>query len=281
LFEPKYSLQFASYKKDVGSLEKEYAIRKQHGFKVDLLSHPEIKNDYGFDAPAALLVHEAAQLDAYVLTHNILKNLPGDTVFDHTEIVQTKSGKNAHLLTTNDGFTIKCKHVVIACGYESSKYLGKNIWEELRCTFAFISEPLPQRQLWKDNCLIWETADPYLYIRACDNNLILVGGKDTRYLPTEKQLKLLPQKTTALKKAFEKKFPHLPLKVDFKWAGTFATTEDGLPFIGELPAFPRTFFALGYGGNGITFSYIAARQIASAIKGEKHRYVNLFSFERK
>ena len=158
--------------------------------------------------------------------------------------------------------------------------MGKNTWEDLRCTYAFVSEPLAQQNIWKDRCLIWETADPYLYIRACDENRLLVGGKDTEYFPIEKQLELLPQKAKTLKAAFEKKFPHLPLKIDFSWSGAFATTKDGLPYIGSVPHLPGTFFALGYGGNGIIFSYIAGCQIAASIKGENVPDLHLFSFDR-
>ena len=34
-------------------------------------------------------------------------------------------------------------------------------------------------------------------------------------------------------------------------------TAAGLPFIGTHPGEPRTWWALGYGGNGITFSFLA------------------------
>ena len=90
----------------------------------------------------------------------------------------------------------------------------------------------------------------------------------------------MPQKSLALKGAFEKRFPRLQLKVDFSWAGAFATTKDGLPFIGQPAGFRRTYFALGHGGNGISFSYIAANQIAADIKGEKQTDGQLFSFNR-
>ena len=46
----------------------------------------------------------------------------------------------------------------------------------------------------------------------------------------------------------------------YAWAGTFATTPDGLPYVGTHAKYPRTWFALGYGGNGITFSVVAANQ---------------------
>ncbi|HEX7903087.1 MAG TPA: hypothetical protein VF487_04335 [Chitinophagaceae bacterium] len=40
-------------------------------------------------------------------------------------------------------------------------------------------------------------------------------------------------------------------------------------YIGSLRQHPDIYFALGYGGNGITFSVIAARMISDCIQGEK------------
>ena len=95
-----------------------------------------------------------------------------------------------------------------------------------------------------------------------------------------RQLEQLPQKARALQKDFHKLFPQISLKIDFKWAGAFASTKDGLPYIGRFTGRPRTWFALGYGGNGITFSLIAAQLISSAIHGEKTQDLDLFSFDR-
>ncbi len=64
------------------------------------------------------------------------------------------------------------------------------------------------------------------------------------------------------------------------WAGTFAQTRDGLPYIGQLSAYPCCYFALGYGGNGITFSLIAAQIIRDEILKLHNSASRLFSFER-
>jgi glycine/D-amino acid oxidase-like deaminating enzyme len=280
-FEAKCSLQFASFKKDSQKLEDEYRIRREHGFKVDLLTENEIRKEFGFSASAALFSYEAAQLDAYVLTHKILQAIYtyNPTIYDHTNIVSIKHSKSNIQLETENGYTLKTRHLVIACGYESGNYISKKI-EDLRCTYAIVSEPLNQTIFWKDNSLIWETADPYLYMCTTSDNRILIGGKDTKYFQINKQLSLLPQKAKALQKSFLKLFPHLPIKVDFQWAGAFATTKDGLPYIGTIPELPNTHFALGYGGNGITFSEIAAQIISASIKTGKHPDMDLFSFNR-
>lgn len=280
-FRDRCSLQFASYKKHVKNIELEYAVRKKHGFAVDLLEQKDIHQQFGFDAPAALFTYEAGQLDAYLLTHQLLQSFAkkGGAIYDHTAVASIVRQKNKVRLVTADGFTVDAKQVVIACGYESSAYLGRSP-EKLRCTYALVSEPLHAKELWKDNCLIWETADPYLYIRTTKDNRILVGGKDTEYIPLKKQLDRLPLKSAALAKAFQKLFPHLPLRIDFHWAGAFATTADGLPYIGTIPSRKHTWFALGYGGNGISFSLIASEIISEAIIGKKHPDADLFSFDR-
>jgi glycine/D-amino acid oxidase-like deaminating enzyme len=52
-----------------------------------------------------------------------------------------------------------------------------------------------------------------------------------------------------------------------------------LPTIGAIPALPRCFAVLGYGGNGITFSALAAQLIAKAIFGEADEDQALFAFD--
>jgi len=274
------SLQYASKKNDLKILEKEFLIRKKNGFQVELLSDRDVSNEFGFQSHGALKSRQAAQLDAYVLTHSLLAYLNPEQspVFDHTEIVSIQHQKNKVILITGNGHTVTARKLVIACGYESQYYIRKKI-EQLHCTYAVISEPgsiLP----WKENSLIWETAIPYLYLRTTEDNRILIGGKDTRYLNINEQLNILPRKTSSLRKSFATLFPQVPFIPDFQWAGTFGTTKDGLPFIGTVPEHPNTFFALGYGGNGITFSLLAAKMITDSIMGKRNPDMDIFSFQR-
>ena len=72
----------------------------------------------------------------------------------------------------------------------------------------------------------------------------------------------------------------MPCKIDFKWAGAFGTTKDGLPYIGSVPERPNTYFALGFGGNGITFSVMTAEIITNMINKKNDPDASLFSFDR-
>src|SRR6185437_14127836 len=90
----------------------------------------------------------------------------------------------------------------------------------------------------------------------------------------------IKKKARLLQDAFSQKFTNIPIRIDFNWAGTFASTEDGLPYIGTIPQKPNTYFALGFGGNGITFSVIAAQMIRDMLLGKKNENTNIFSFDR-
>ena len=279
-FERRSSLQYASYKKHVADLQEEYKARKEAGFSLSLLNAADLRDSFGLAKPAALYTDEAAQLDAYLLTYKLLQHVQGSgsAVYDHTAIEHIEYRRSGVVLHTGEGCRIKARRLVIACGYESQRYVPQPV-ETLYTTYALISESVPHGQSWPEKALIWETAHPYLYMRTTDEHRILVGGKDTLY-NQRTGFDLLPRKTAALKSTFEKLFPHLKLKIDFAWAGVFGSTKDGLPYIGSIPERPHTYFALGYGGNGITFSVLAAQIIRDAIKGRKNENSSLFSFSR-
>ena len=133
---------------------------------------------------------------------------------------------------------------------------------------------------WPDRCLIWETRRPYLYLRTTDDGRVLAGGEDGPCAECHRSARWLRTKTARLAARVRRMFPALPFEVAFAWAGTFATTDDGLPFIGEADERPGVWFALGYGGNGITFSVIAARLIADAYAGRSNPDAAIFAFDR-
>ena len=68
--------------------------------------------------------------------------------------------------------------------------------------------------------------------------------------------------------------------IDYRWEGLFATTPDGLPYIGPHRHYPRQLFALGYGGNGMTFGFLAARLLLDWCRGDRSADHALFAFSR-
>jgi glycine/D-amino acid oxidase-like deaminating enzyme len=239
-------------------------------------------SQYGFSSPGGILSRQAAVTDAYLLTHALLQNsIPrGLNVYDRTRIDKIEYKKKGVRLTTTHGPVISARYVVNASGYEITEFIDKKI-VTLHSTYALVSENLsPDLPLWKDSALLWNTADPYLYIRMTRDKRIMIGGRDEPFYNPVRRDKLINIKSAFLKKDFSKLFPDINLLPEFRWAGTFGSTKDALPYIGTYDKTPHTYYALGFGGNGITFSVIGAQIIRDLLTGRKNKDMGLFSFNR-
>lgn len=281
-FEKVPSVFYASNRKGLDIIKREYVIRKKHNLPVDYLSKEELKEKYGINAPGALSNHASAQMDAYAAaTHLIDYHMKNSElkVFTHTMIDSCNEKGGSYEVISKEGKIIKCGYVVIAAGFEADKFLPKKVMK-LTSTYALISQPLEEGYIWPENSLIWETHEPYLYIRTSNKNRIIVGGEDIEFKNPRLRDALLRKKTHTLETKIKKLFPEIPFVTDMAWCGTFSSTDDGLPFIGNWPGNDRMFYALGYGGNGITFSMIAAQIIKNKLKGIKDDREEVFSFER-
>jgi glycine/D-amino acid oxidase-like deaminating enzyme len=164
-------------------------------------------------------------------------------------------------------------------GYEGADHVRPPT-TELSSTWAFVSEPLDGRAPWAGRSLIWETARPYLYARTTDDNRIVVGGEDEPYADGHQNTALLARKTARLATRIRGLVPGLTVEIAYAWAGTFGSTSDGLPLIGPSADHPRVWCSLGYGGNGITFSVIAARLLTDAYLGRPSTDAAIFALDR-
>lgn len=276
------SIWLASYKKDLKLLDNEFKIRTQYDLPVEYLDEGQLLKKHRISGHGALKNNESAQMDCYAAATGLLKyhiNKSGLDLFSHTEIIKWKEVQNGYELQTNEGKIIKCKYVVIAAGFEAGQFLPKKVMS-LLSTYALVSHPVEEKQLWPERCLIWETKSPYFYMRTTSDNRMMIGGEDEEFQDPVKRDDLLRAKIKKLEKQFKKTYPEIPFETDMAWCGTFSLTDDGLPYIGTWPGKDRMFFALGYGGNGITFSMIAAQIIRNKLTGTKDERAELFKFDR-
>jgi glycine/D-amino acid oxidase-like deaminating enzyme len=280
-FEQKHSLYLASRRRHVGDLRKEYQARRACGIRLDYLDQAEIASRYSFSYPAALFSYDAAQVDAYRLTHALLRAATrhGLRVYDRTAVTDYVHTDAGMLLTTDRGCRIAARKVAFAAGFEAHQYLRRKI-VSFKSTYALISEPLEHFEGWPDQCLIWESARPYVYMRTTNDGRVIIGGEDDMFDSEARRERRLDRKRDKLVKRFRELFPAIDLEVAYYWAGTFGETADGLAYIGETPECPNGYFALGYGGNGITYRLIAAEINSDIYTGRPNRDAEIFRFDR-
>ncbi len=281
-FKRKKSLYFASKKKDVAWLKKEYEARKSAGFEVKWLNADQILKKFGFENTyGGILSKEGASIDAFQFAHELFKHnvRKGLKIFDKTEMIEVEYHKGFNRVKVDSGFQIKAKKIIYCIGYESKTLIKEN-FVNLKSTYAVVSEVDNDKFKNITSTLVWNTDDPYIYMRTTDDGRLLIGGGDEDFYDAEKRDAILTKKEKEILKSLKKIKPDYHFYPDFVWAGTFGETKDGLPYIGEHQNFRNSYFVLGFGGNGITFSVVGMEMASLFLKNKKHLLSRYFKFGR-
>ncbi len=280
-FENKQSIYLAHNARAEKWLLKEFHLRKKHHLDVAWGTALEVKEKYGLESHGAIISQCGAGLDAFRLAHELIrKNTErGMKVFDQTCIVKHDSTEGNHVLITSTGKTIRAGLVVYCNGFEAVEQLKEKVCD-LVYTYAAISEGGLKLNSDLKKSLLWTTHDPYLYMRLTEDDRVLVGGGDTRFRKSVNQHRMKEKRTAIILEELKEVLPALDFIEDFNWGGVFGSTKDGLPYIGESPEYPGSFFVLGFGGNGITFSVQAMEMIRARLRGEDHPLAGYYRFGR-
>ncbi|WP_316790430.1 FAD-dependent oxidoreductase [Pedobacter frigoris] len=280
-FEKKQSLYFAGRAKDLKWLKKEYEARVGAGIKVKWLEKQKIYESYGIVAEGGILSEDGASVDAFCLAHDLLhyNSKRGLRVFDKTGLKKVKYEKEGINVLLETGAEIKAKKIIYCTGYETQAMLPEKV-VKLKSTYAMISEKNNHYPEICKNTLFWNTDAPYLYMRTTADGRLLVGGEDEDFKNAMRRDLLIGRKRDKLLKTLKKYLPDTEFIDDFCWAGTFGETKDGLPYIGAHPKFPDSYFVLGFGGNGITFSVSGMDIIMEMMEGKPNLLAHYFRFGR-
>jgi glycine/D-amino acid oxidase-like deaminating enzyme len=276
----KKSLQVSHSKDNIDKLKEEYLFRKKHFFNVEWLTSEEIKERYRINSFDGILSADGASIDAFKFTHELFKknHERGLRIYDHTEIKKISYGDSV-VIKTKNGCKVVCKKVVFCTGFETLK-MFKEKYADIVTTFATVSEQNPDMYDELKDLLIWETGIPYIYIRTTDDNRLLVGGEDIPFKYNGVNDRMKRNKAEKLIKKTKSLLPTFNFIDDYRWAGAFAQTKDGLPYIGEHPDYKNAIFVLGFGGNGITFSAQAMNLVLKKLAGLYDPLLYLYRFNR-
>ena len=280
-FDMKKSLQVAHSRKAVKALHKEFEMRKEHNFDVTWLSSEEIEERYNMKSHPGILSANGASVDAFQFAHGLFYNnyKKGMRIYDHTTVADIKYEEDGVQLKTVDGFIVDAAKIVFCTGFETLKMFKKK-YAEIVTTFACVSEQKINFFDILNDTLIWDTANPYIYMRTTDDKRLLVGGEDINYKYGAISEKVKGRKSAMLVKKLNKLFPVMNFIEDYVWAGAFGVTKDGLPFVGTHPDFKNAIFMLGLGGNGITFSVQGMDLVLKVLTGQTDNLLYYYRFDR-
>lgn len=275
------SLYLAGNVLDTAGLHREADARRRAGFECTYLSRSEVCERFGIRGRPALLGYDNLAADPRRLAVGFLNAAlsRGSRLLAPVEVTDIDSSRQRVRAATRDGPVITCRSLVFATGYEMPKAVPA-VGHTIASTFAIATKP-QRRSLWPTSCFIWEASDPYLYLRVTPDHRIICGGQDEEFSDEAGRDALLPAKTAALERRLGRLLPQVDPTADFSWCGSFGASPDGTPTIDRVPALPNCYVAMGYGGNGITFSMLAAQMLCGLITGQGDPDTDLVSFRSK
>jgi glycine/D-amino acid oxidase-like deaminating enzyme len=277
---PRGSLYLAGNVLDRDGIAREHDARRAAGLASRLIDRKTLHERFGIARAAALLGYDNLAIDPRKATFALLKAATArkTRIFAPVDIIEIDAKRTGVTAEAANGRRLHCRHLVFATGYELPDRVPRR-GHTIASTWA-IATVAQKRRLWPEQCMIWEASDPYLYLRTTPDGRVICGGEDEEFSDASQRDALLARKTKALTRKLQHLFPMLDVTPEFAWTGAFGTSATGLPFIGAVPGMPSTWAALGYGGNGITYSRIAADVICGALTGRPDVDADLYDFPR-
>lgn len=261
------------------ALGNEARIRGKAGIEARFLDKASTQSEFGIARPASIVSKDSASANPAQLTAGLIRSaqargLKVVSPVDITDILPT--GENVACATAG-GQVIVARHVVFCTGYEFLKQLESHR-HAIISTWAIAAKPRSTPPDWLSDFLVWEASDPYLYLRMAADGSIIAGGEDEESPDAFDDPQKLIANTEAIKAKVEQLLGIRLYRPHSRWAAPFGKTTTGLPFIGPVPGLEKVYAVMGFGGNGITFSMIAADIVTAEITGRKDPDADLFSF---
>jgi len=262
------------------ALRDEHELRCRAALPGDFLDHRALLETFEIARAGAILSAGSADADPVQLTHGLLDiAIRRGARLLQADAADFDPASHAVGVRLANGNTIEARHVVLATGYVMPDIVQARVQRTVS-TWAIATTPQPDR-LWRDGALIWEDKDNYLYARTTVDGRIIVGGEDDdAVIDPQARDALTPQKIATLRQRLAALWPRAAREIDFGWSGAFDVTDDGLPLIGPVPGATNIHAAYGYGGNGITFSFLAAQLIGLSLAGGNSPLFEDFALDR-
>jgi glycine/D-amino acid oxidase-like deaminating enzyme len=266
-------------------LRSEFRLRTRAGFDEEWLSAGKLRQLTAIAGRGAIRSGGNAQFDPYKACLGIMRAAAaaGAHVFERSPVTRIERIRGHMRVRTASG-SIEADRVIIATGYATARFRPLAGRFRMFHTYVLSTPPLraaQRRELGFGDVMAWDTKRPYHYARWTPDHRLLLGGGDRPVREAQRRDRQFAIATRKLREDFEALLPALAeIGIDSAWEGLFAMTPDSLPYIGPHRRYPGHLFALGYGGNGMTFGLLAARMLLEQWQGIDSPDHRLFRFGR-
>ncbi|WP_017999858.1 FAD-binding oxidoreductase [Paracoccus sp. N5] len=260
------------------ALEAEAEARQAAGIPAEYLGRQQLLDSFGLDRTGAIVSPASASANPGQLTAALLNlaRARGAEIASPFEVADFAELSDGVALASTAGQVVAASHAVFCTGYE---FLPQMLTPRHRIisTWAIASPEGVRQPGWLKDFLVWEASDPYLYFRATPTGRIIAGGEDQASATAHEDSEKLRRNAAEIARKL-RDLTGIRFRPAYAWAAAFGDSDDGLPIIDRVPGCRRTHAVMGFGGNGITWSVIAAEVTARRIDGRPDPDADLYRF---
>ncbi|MBU6257075.1 MAG: FAD-binding oxidoreductase [Burkholderiales bacterium] len=272
--QPGGHLYIAHRERKMAFLRAEAALmREVFGYDTAILDREAVRRDYVDDAEACGAMHESEGIGVHPLKlafgYQRLARALGVKIHTASPVTSMRSVGDVHHLATPGG-TVRARAVAFATGGYTSPGLHRSVEAKLMpiLSNSLVTAPLTAAQLeatgFRTHQFITDTRTLRHYYRRLPDDRVQIGSRSAitgADAPHPRHLELLVA-------GLHRKFPALRgIAIDHAWWGWVDVSHDMMPRIVQPDPRTTLYYALGYGGNGVSFSGHAGRRLAERIAG--------------
>jgi glycine/D-amino acid oxidase-like deaminating enzyme len=274
--QPGGHLYVAHRAKKMPFLENEARImREVFGYDARILSAETVRREYVGDAEVAGALHEPDGIGVHPLklAYGYLAGARalGATVHPASPVVGWETRNGLHRLRTPGGI-VRARAVGMATGGYTSNALHPSLASRIMpiLSNSLVTRPLTLAEIDATNFrtreVITDTRTLRFYYRLLPDNRVQIGSRSALTGADAPD----PRHMQVLVDGLHRKFPALKgIDIDYSWWGWVDVSHDMMPRVVQPDPRQTIYYALGYGGNGVSFSAHAGRRMAERIAGKR------------
>lgn len=247
------------------------------GYETSIMDRAEVHRRYVRDEDAAGAMHEPVGISVHPLklAFGYLRKARrhGARVHPASPVIGWETRNGVHHLRTPGG-TVRARAVGIATGGYTAQPLHPLLRNRI---MPILSNSLVTRTMTraeKEACnfltteAITDTRTLRHYYRMLPDGRVQIGSRSAITGADAEN----PKHLQMLLKGLHRKFPPLRgIDIEYSWWGWVDVSHDMMPRVFQPDPAQPVYYALGYGGNGVSFSAQAGRRMAERIAGRAAR----------
>jgi glycine/D-amino acid oxidase-like deaminating enzyme len=270
---------------DEKPLRREADARRDAGFDARLLTPKQLVPVARTDAAAAMRQSDAFVLDPYracngLARASVKRRVP---IFERTAATKVRVGRHDVEIATEGG-VLRAQTVVVTTGSATPEFKPLRRHFKPRNAYNVLTEAVPaavRRQLFVPKVALADRDDPAHRVRWTADSRLVVTGADQDEVPARTRDAVLVQRTGQLMYELLTRYPAISgLRPEYGWDVPYGETADGIGYYGPHRNYPRHLFALGGRRDSATGSFLAARILLRALRGEPEKGDDVFAFTR-